>query len=71
MVKLNTQHIKELLGKKGASQEDFANFLNVKPANISMAFNGKRNISTDYIFDIANYFKVSPYSLVIDNNTSK
>ena len=68
---INTEKIKELLQKKGTTQKHFSQTVGVKEANISRALKGNGSISMNYVFDIANYFKVSPLSLTIDNNTKQ
>ena len=68
---INTQRIKELLEKKGTTQKHLSQEIGVKEANISRAIKGNGGISMNYVFDIANYFKVAPLSLTIDNNTKQ
>jgi len=71
MRKINTKKIEELLNKKGTSQKHFAETIGIKEPNVSRAFKGRGDISMNYVFDIANYFKVNPLSLTIENDTKQ
>jgi len=68
---INTQKVKDLLIEKGLKNIDLANHLGVPPSSISAAISSKRNISMNYIFDLAEFFDVEPKSLTYENDTKK
>ncbi|MDD3467765.1 MAG: helix-turn-helix transcriptional regulator [Campylobacterales bacterium] len=61
--------IQQLLVQKGASQADFAHAIDAKPTLISAAFHQNRDIPMKKILKIATYFGVSPFDIVIGNDT--
>ena len=66
---INTQKVKDLLCKSNSTQKNFALSVGLKEPNLSKALKGERLIPMDYVFAIANFFKVKPISLTISNDT--
>jgi len=71
MEKLNTKKIQNLLKQKGSSQVEFANAIDAKPSLISAAFHEARDIPMNKILKISKYFDVSPFEIVIKDDTKK
>jgi|GEM_PF-6431460 len=71
MEKLNTKKIQKLLKQKGSSQVEFATAIDAKPSLISAAFHNSRDIPMNKILKISKYFDISPFEIVIDNNTKQ
>jgi len=71
MEKLNTKKIQKLLKQKGSSQAEFATAIDAKPSLISAAFHSTRDIPMNKILKISKYFDVSPFEIVIDNDTKQ
>jgi len=71
MEKINIQKLQSLLEQKGDTQVEFASAIDAKPSLISAAFHGNRDIPMRKILKIAKYFSVSPFELVIENDTKQ
>jgi len=68
---INTEKIKNLLQSKGLKNIDLASYLQLPPSSVSTALNGKRGLSMNYIFDLAEFFEVDAKSLTIENDTKE
>ncbi|MCD6433750.1 MAG: helix-turn-helix transcriptional regulator [Sulfurimonas sp.] len=71
MDKINTKKVKDLIKENGLKNVSLANHLGISPSGLSDSLNGKRPLSMNYIFDLANFFNVDAKSLTIENDTSK
>jgi len=73
--KINNQTIKNLLVEKQVTQKALADFAKIDEPNLSKALNDDRNISMDYVIDIAKFFEVNPISITVaytnENNTKE
>ena len=62
------RRIKELRHHYGLTQEDFADQLNTSKSHITKVENGQRGASIDLYIEIAQYFDVSLYYLLLGQN---
>jgi len=69
--KINTLKVKDLLLKQDKTATELANYLHIPLPSISLALNGDRGISMDYVFAIAKFFKVKAISLTVSNDTKQ
>lgn len=66
---VNTRKVKKLLEQNGIKQIALAEHLGLPASGLSDSLNGKRPLSMNHVFDLADFFKVDAKSLTIDNNT--
>jgi len=66
---VNTKKVKKLLEQNGTKQIALAEFLGLPASGLSDSLNGKRPLSMNHIFDLADFFQVDAKSLTVDNDT--
>lgn len=74
MKKIDINTINQLLDDRNITKSKLSLGIELPLPNLSMALNGKRPLSMNYVFDIANFFNVDAESLtksyLQDNNTA-
>lgn len=62
---INKKKVRELLDKNNKSQKSLAVFIGYSETNLSESLKeeNKRTIPMGYVFEIAKFFKVTPFSI--------
>lgn len=60
---INTEKINLLIKKSGKKQKDLATFIKYPESNLSQSLTSSRTIPMGYVFSIAKFFEVPPYSI--------